>query len=124
MIWQLPEVQIVRGGNEGVDEGEAGHAQRLVVPDEEALNDRLESIPALNLASNCDRLQGLEQKGKDFDSVNTFTKIFNPLTKMVKLLAYKKNIYSSVSYSKYIYQSLKGQSRSENCLEDIHNWNT
>jgi hypothetical protein len=57
----VPEVQIVRGGDEGVDEGEAGHAQRLVVPDEEALHYRLESIPALHLAGNCDRLQGLGQ---------------------------------------------------------------
>jgi hypothetical protein len=62
----VPEVQIVRGGDEGVDEGEAGHAQRLIVPDEEALHYRLESIPALHLASNCDRLQGLEQSGERF----------------------------------------------------------
>jgi hypothetical protein len=58
----VPEVQIIWGGDEGVDEGEAGHAQRLVVPDEEALHYRLESIPALHLAGNRDRLQGLEQR--------------------------------------------------------------
>ena len=61
-----PEVEVVWAGDEGVDEGEAGHPQRLVVPDQQPLDDRLEPLALLHLARDGDGLQRLSKQMNKF----------------------------------------------------------
>ena len=65
-----PEVEVVWAGDEGVDEGEAGHPQRLVVPDQQPLDDRLEPLPLLHLARDGDGLQRLSKQMNKFRHQN------------------------------------------------------
>ena len=53
------EVEVLGRRDDGVDQGHAVSPQRLVVLDEEALDDRREALRSANFSGDCDGLQGL-----------------------------------------------------------------